>query len=61
MKPSTFSEEQIIAVLKEATMPAAAACHRHGVGSAMFCKWKSNTAAGSLRPAAPAGSGVKTY
>ena len=43
MKRSRFSEEQIIAVLKEqeAGMPTAEVCRRHGVSSATFYKWKS--------------------
>lgn len=43
MKRSRFSEEQIIAVLKEqeAGMPMADVCRRHGISSATFYKWKS--------------------
>ena len=43
MKRSRFSEEQIIAVLKEqeAGMPTAEVCRRHGINSATFYKWKS--------------------
>lgn len=43
MKLSRFSEEQIIAVLKEqeAGMPTAEVCRRHGISSATFYKWKS--------------------
>ena len=43
MKKSRFSEEQIIAVLKEqeAGMPTAEVCRRHGISSATFYKWKS--------------------
>jgi RHS repeat-associated protein len=43
MKRSRFSEEQIIAVLKEqeAGMPTADVCRRHGISSATFYKWKS--------------------
>ena len=43
MKRSRFSEEQIIAVLKEqeAGMATADICRRHGVSSATFYKWKS--------------------
>ena len=38
MKRSRFSEEQIIAVLKEqeAGMPTADVCRRHGISSATF-------------------------
>ena len=43
MKCSRFSEEQIIAVLKEqeSGMPTADVCRRHGISSATYCKWKS--------------------
>ena len=43
MKRSRFSEEQIIAVLKEqeAGMPTAEVCRRPGISSATFYKWKS--------------------
>ena len=43
MKRSRFSEEQIIAILKEqeAGLPTAEVCRRHGVSSATFYKWKA--------------------
>lgn len=43
MKRSRFSDEQIIAVLKEqeAGMSTADVCRRHGVSSATFYKWKA--------------------
>lgn len=43
MKRSGFSDEQIIAVLKEqeAGMSTADVCRRHGVSSATFYKWKA--------------------
>jgi len=43
MKRSRFSEEQIIAILKEqeAGMTTADVCRRHGISSATFYKWKS--------------------
>lgn len=43
MKRSRFSEEQIIAVLKEqeSGMATADVCRRHGISSATFYKWKA--------------------
>jgi putative transposase len=43
MKRSRFSEEQIIAILKEqeAGAPTSDVCRRHGVSSATFYKWKA--------------------
>ena len=43
MRRSRFSEEQIIAMLKEqeAGMATADVCRRHGISSATFYKWKS--------------------
>jgi putative transposase len=43
MKPSRFSEEQIIAILREQEAGAKTAdvCRRHGVSSATFYKWKA--------------------
>ena len=43
MKRSRFSEEQIIAILKEqeAGMATAEVCRRHRISSATFYKWKS--------------------
>ena len=43
MKRSRFTEEQIIAILKEqeAGVPTADVCRRHGVSSATFYKWKA--------------------
>lgn len=43
MKRSRFSEEQIIAVLKEqeAGIATGEVCRRHGISSATFYKWKS--------------------
>jgi len=43
MKKSRFSEEQIIAVLKEhqAGIPVAELCRKHGVSEATFYNWRS--------------------
>ena len=43
MKRSRFTEEQIIAMLREQEggVPTAELCRRHGVSSATFYKWKS--------------------
>jgi len=46
MKRSRFSEEQIIAILREqeAGTPTAEVCRRHGVSTATFYKWKAKFA-----------------
>jgi len=43
MKRSRFSEEQIIAILKdhEAGMPTADVCRRHGISPATFYKYRA--------------------
>ena len=43
MKRSRFSEEQIIAVLREqqAGIPVAEVCRKHGVSEATFYNWRS--------------------
>ncbi len=43
MKRSRFSEEQIIAILKEQEAGAKTVdvCRRHGISDATFYKWKS--------------------
>jgi putative transposase len=46
MKAKRFTEEQIIAVLKESEAGAKTAevCRRHGISEATFYKWKSKYA-----------------
>ena len=43
MRKSRFSEEQIIAILKEhqAGISAAELCRKHGLSDATFYKWRS--------------------
>ena len=43
MKRSRFSDEQIIAILREqeAGSPTADVCRKHGISGATFYKWKS--------------------
>ena len=43
MKRSRFTEEQIIAILKEqeAGVPVAELCRKHGMSSASFYGWKA--------------------
>ena len=43
MRRSRFSDEQIIAILREqeAGRPTAEVCRKHGISGATFYKWKS--------------------
>jgi putative transposase len=43
MKPSRFTEEQIIGILREQETGAKTAevCRKHGISSATFYKWKA--------------------
>lgn len=43
MKRSRFSEEEIIAILKEQKngLPTKDVCRRHGISSATFYKWQA--------------------
>lgn len=43
MRQSRYSEEQIIAILREqeAGMAASEVCRRHGISDATFYKWKA--------------------
>lgn len=43
MKPSRFTEEQIIAILREQESGAKTAdvCRKHGISGATFYKWKA--------------------
>lgn len=43
MRKSRFSDEQVIAILREqeAGLPTAEVCRKHGVSNATFYKWKA--------------------
>ena len=51
MKRSRFSEEQIIAILREQEAGAKTAdvCRRHGISDATFYKWKAMCGRRSLQ------------
>jgi putative transposase len=57
MKRLRFTEEQIIAVLREqeAGVPMAEVCRKHGISSATFYKWKAKY--GGLGYPSPSGCG----
>ena len=56
MKRSRFSEEQVIAILKEQESGVATAdvCRRHGISSATFYKWKAKFGGLDVSGCAPA-------
>ena len=43
MRPSRFSDSQIMAILKQAEngIPAPELCREHGMSSALFYKWRA--------------------
>jgi putative transposase len=47
MKPSRFTEEPIKGMLREqeAGVKTGNVCHKYGISSATFYKWKANTVA----------------
>ena len=53
MKPSRFTKEQIIGILREQEAGAKTAdlCRKHGISSATFYKWKAKF--GGLEARAP--------
>uniref|UniRef100_A4WY09 Transposase n=1 Tax=Cereibacter sphaeroides (strain ATCC 17025 / ATH 2.4.3) TaxID=349102 RepID=A4WY09_CERS5 len=45
MKRSRFTEEKIVAILREqeSGVKTAEVCRRHGISSATFCAWKAKS------------------
>ena len=41
MKPSRFTDEQIIGILREQEAGTSDVCRKHGISSATFYKWKA--------------------
>ena len=59
MKRARFSEEQIIAVLREAGAKVAEWCRRHGISDATFYTWRSRYGGSHDQPCAVAASRVR--